>query len=240
MTGWHEGAMAGFDLETTGPDPETARIVTAAVVVRGGAEEAFTGSWLSDVGGQEIPEGAAKVHGITTDRARAEGLDAQLVVDDISSVLARYMAAGVPVVIYNAAYDLTVLDRETRRHRLEPFAAALARSSTLIVDPFVLDKQVDRYRKGSRSLTATCAHYRVALDGAHDATADALAAMRVAWRIGCRYPAIAALAPAELHDLQAKARAEQSRGLEDYFRRQGKPETVDGQWPYLAFTGATS
>jgi DNA polymerase-3 subunit epsilon len=43
----------------------------------------------------------------------------------------------------------------------------------LVVDPLVIDKWLDRYRKGSRKLEAICAHYGAVLDEAHDADFDA-------------------------------------------------------------------
>ena len=48
-----------------------------------------------------------------------------------------------------------------------------------VLDPRVLDKHIDPYRRGGRKLTDLCAHYKVALDGAHSADADAIAACRV-------------------------------------------------------------
>lgn len=230
MSEWHEGPFCGVDFETTSADPETARIVTAAVIVRGSTAD-VTAAWLSDCGGEEIPAEATAVHGITTETARDLGLDGARVTAEICDQLTRHMCGWIPLVIYNAPYDLTVLDRETRRYGMEPFADILARHEGLVVDPLVLDKHADRYRRGRRTLTAACEHYKVALDGAHDATADALAAMRVAWRIGCAYPALAALTPRDLHELQVDARAEQAAGFQEYLTRKGTPEVIDGSWP---------
>jgi DNA polymerase-3 subunit epsilon len=147
------------------------------------------------------------------------------------------MAPGIPLVIYNAPYDLTVVDRETRRHKMTPFADALAGHAVMVIDPLVLDKHVDQYRKGKRTLTAACDHYGVTLDGAHDSSFDALAAMRVAWKIAVTYPSIATMTLAGLHDLQEKAKADQAAGFQDYLRRQGKDEVIDGAWPYRPFGG---
>lgn len=229
MTGWHEGALAGFDLETTGADPATARIVTAAVVIRGGGRE---NSWdcLVDPG-IEIPAEATAVHGITTEKARAHGIEPKRAAGEIATRLAAAMLDGIPVVIYNAPYDLTLLDRETQRHGLEPFGDAYVAAGGAVIDPLVLDKHLDPYRRGKRTLTAACAHYRVSLDGAHDAGFDAIAAMRVAWRIAVTHPAVASMSVAELHELQVKAKVEQAASFEDYLRRQGKAERIDRCWP---------
>jgi DNA polymerase III subunit epsilon len=123
-----------------------------------------------------------------------------------------------------------VLDRDTRRHALEPFGEHFP-DGTAVIDPYVLDKHVDPYRKGGRKLVDVCAHYGVRIDAAHEAAADAIAAARVAWRIAQKYPALAAMPLDELHRLQVKAKASQSASFQDYLRRQGKTDVIDGSWP---------
>lgn len=233
--------MAAFDVESTGPDPESALIVSAcAVHVDGsGAMPPEAEAWLIDPG-CEIPAEATAVHGITTEHAREHGKPAGPAVKDISGAVMRAVWAGIAVVAYNAVYDFTVLDRETRRHGLEPFGEAFTGAHGAVIDPYVLDKHLDPYRKGSRSLSAACQHYGVRIDGAHDASHDAIAAARVAWKIAVRYPRIAEMPLAELHDLQVKARAGQAASFQDYLRRQGKPDVIDGSWPLKARTGATA
>ena len=235
MTSWHEGPLCGLDFETTGKDAETARIVTAALIWRGTHDDGDA-AWLVNPG-VEIPGEAAKIHGITTEKAQAEGMDAATAVRDVCQRLEKAMAQGWPLVIYNAPYDLTVLDRETRRHGLTPFAEAFGSHTGMVIDPFVLDKHVDPYRRGKRTLTATCGHYGVTLDGAHEAGADAIAAMRVAWKIARAYPDIATTPLGDLHELQVKAKAEQAASFQDYLRKQGNDEVVDGSWPFRAYEG---
>src|SRR5688500_20167479 len=83
---WHLGRLCGFDLETTGVDVEADRIVSACVVQCGGGHPTQSATWMADPG-IEIPEGAAKVHGITTERARAEGRPAAEVVEQVVAAL---------------------------------------------------------------------------------------------------------------------------------------------------------
>ena len=239
MSGWHEGALAGFDLETTSADPETALIVTAAIVTHAGVRKPDITKWLVNPG-IEIPAEATAVHGITTEMARAKGVEPHIAAYEISAKLSSILLEGIPLVIYNAPYDLTVLDRETRRHGQMPFADVLSAGCPgCAVDPFALDKHLDPYRKGSRTLTAACEHYRVTLDGAHDAGADAIAAMRVAWKVAARHPAIAAMSLTELHNLQVRAKAEQAASFQNYLRKQGSDEVIDGSWPVKAFAEVT-
>ena len=183
---WHEGRLAAFDVETTGVHPASDRIVTAAVSLVGGGLESVSRDWLVDPG-VEIPTGATNVHGITTEMARRDVRPSAESVEEITTLLAEQVLAGVPVIAFNARFDLTMLDREARRHGVVPLVDRVGGPERmLVVDPHVLDKQFDRFRKGKRTLTAVCAHYRVPLTAAdaHAANADALAAARVAWRLG--------------------------------------------------------
>ncbi|MBQ1118465.1 exonuclease domain-containing protein [Streptomyces sp. C3-3] len=224
---WHLGRMAGFDIESTGIDPETSRIVTACIVQVGGQQPTTTANWLTDVDGEEIPAGAAAVHGISTEKAHAEGVDLRLAVDEILGTLTQVILSGIPVVAMNARYDLTLLDREARRYGFTPLADAF------VIDPFVIDKQVDTYRPGKRTLTALCEHYDVRLDAAHSADADAVAACRVAWRQATRYPQLAAMTLDELHTAQVGWAAEQAASLQEHFRKKDPATVVEGAWPLI-------
>ncbi|MFE0376215.1 exonuclease domain-containing protein [Streptomyces inhibens] len=230
---WHLGRLAGFDLETTGPDPLTARIVTACVVQCGGDQPTASATWLTDVDGEEIPAEAAEIHGVTTGIAHTQGVDLREAVDQIIGALSQAaLSDGIPVVAMNARYDLTVLDREARRYGMTPLTDRLG-GELQVIDPYVIDKQVDRYRSGKRTLTALCKHYEVPLDGAHSADADALAACRVAWRQGTRYPRLAAMSLDELHTAQITWAEEQAASLQARFRETRPDAYVEPAWPVV-------
>ncbi|MBH1939124.1 3'-5' exonuclease [Streptomyces sp. AV19] len=234
---WSAGRLCGFDLETTSPDPETARIVTACVVQVGDKRPTQSRTWLSDVDGEEIPAEAAAIHGVTTDRARAEGSDLRQVVEEVLDALSAVVMAGVPLVVMNARYDLTLLDREARRYGMTPLTEGLG--DITVIDPFVIDKQVDKFRRGSRKLADLCAHYRVRLDGAHSADADAIAACRVAWRIAQQQPEIGNASLSILHKQQIEWASSQAESLAAYFARTPGKEhqaaTVRREWPLVPF-----
>lgn len=219
--------LAVFDLETTGIDIDTCRIVTAHVGVIGpGGEVLEQRQWLVDPG-VEIPTAATLIHGISTEQARLEGLSAVQGVVEIIGALTDAAARGLPIVAYNAAYDLSVLHREAERYGHEAF-----RGPAHVVDPLVIDKAVDRYRRGKRTLTAACEHYGVELTAAHDAGADAIAAGRVAQAIARRFPELAAVAVAELHARQVDWCREQAESYQQWRRANGEPEfTTSGAWP---------
>jgi DNA polymerase-3 subunit epsilon len=232
MSRWYEGPLASFDTETTGVDVERDRIVTAALVVQRSAGAAHQRrEWLIDPG-VPIPCAATAVHGITEEAARARGRAPAAVLEEIAVALTALPSSGTPLVVMNAPFDLTLLDRELRRHLGAPLASYGTGAPLLVLDPRVLDKHLDRYRKGRRTLTDLCAHYGVVLDAAHEAAADASAALELVRAIARRYAArLDAFTPAELHLRQAVWHAAQARGLEAWFAKAGEPERVDPAWP---------
>jgi len=230
---WHLGRLAAFDIETTGVDSHNDRIVTAAVSLVGDGQPAVSQSWLADPG-VEIPAGATAVHGITTERARAEGQQPPEVVEAVSAMLAEQIQQMVPVIAFNARFDLTCLDAEARRHGVEPLVDRIGGAQNmLVIDPLVLDRQFDRYRRGKRTLGDVCAHYGISLDDAHTANADALAAARVAWKLGQSFPDLAELELRTLHEQQIIWAAEQAASLQEYFKGQGRDEHVEQAWPIV-------
>lgn len=201
---WWEGRMACLDLETTHPDPFEARIVTAAFTLVGGGEPTDSRTWLADPG-IEIPAEATEVHGITTEHAREHGRPAGEVLAELLALLWEHcVKASLPFIVFNHRYDDTVMEFERDRHGLgfEP----LYEWPILPVDPMVIDQALDRYRPSypgkprtmtneeakasgmisTRTLEGMCKAYGVTLDGAHDASFDAIAAGRLAYVMGKR------------------------------------------------------
>ena len=224
---WHLGPLAGFDTETTGTVPETDRIVSAALIRSDGSVL----RWLSDVDGVEIPAAATAVHHITTEHARAHGRPAKQVIEEIADALAGELAAGrAALVVMNAPFDLGMLNAECARHGIPTVADRIGDLGP-IVDPLVIDRAADKYRKGRRNLEALAAHYGVKLTDAHTADADAQAALDVARAIGERFPDVQV--PAWLlHSWQVHWRAQWAAGYEAHLRQSGKPDAVvDGSWP---------
>ncbi|MEW2129885.1 3'-5' exonuclease [Streptomyces sp. NPDC005435] len=241
MTCWYEGALAAFDTETTGVDVEGDRIVSAAVVVQDApGTRPRVSRWLVNPG-VPVPEEATAVHGLTEEHLQHNGRWPAPVMYEIAQQLAEHTAMGRPLVVMNAPFDLTLLDRELRRHRASSLDRWFEGAPLRVLDPRVLDKQLDRYRKGRRTLTDLCEHYGVALNDAHDAAADALAALDVVRAVGRRFSArLERLSPAELHALQVGWHAAQARGLQAWFARSGSPETVSTEWPLRAELSAAA
>lgn len=230
-----------FDTETTGPDPNEARIVTAAIVVRGGGRDQNVMSWLINPG-VPIPPEATEIHGIDDAKA-AQGANPKEALEDIADRLAAALRYGMPIVAFNLSFDWTTLTRELERHGLPTMADRLPGLRSLpLLDPHVIDKQVDKYVKGTgmRKLKPTAERWGVDLDDWHTAEADALAALLIAEAQFAKHHYLAAMGPQRLFVSQQKWRADQMAGLQEWFRTKATPEqggapdkVLDGSWPLL-------
>lgn len=211
--------MLSFDLETTGTDPRTAKIVTSALVTIDGRDRDDL-EMLADPG-VEIPEAASNVHGITTEHAREHGRPHADVLAETIERIRKGWEQGATLIVYNAAYDLSVL------RALEP-------SFTVdgpVFDPYVVDREKNKYRKGKRTLENVCAHYGVPLDNAHEATADAVAAARVAWKLAREFPELVEMDSDELMLNQSTWYYNAQSDLQEWFDKKGREATVNTSWP---------
>lgn len=231
-TPWVERPLAAFDLETTDKEPLEARIVTASLVLLTPDGEVLDAhEWLADPG-VEIPEEAAKIHGVSTERARAEGKPVKEVVDEIWEAMDGYIyGEGAVACAFNASYDFTVMHQESVRHLVEPLRVPA------IVDPYVLNKQFHPFRRGKRTLSDLSAEYGVALEAAHTSAADSLAAGLLTIAFGKKWARQIGRMPAgQLHCEQITWAYKQAESLEAYFRSE-KAKTpdpnavVDRGWP---------
>jgi DNA polymerase-3 subunit epsilon len=224
---WHRGPLASYDCETNGVNTATDRIVTAALVRPNGQVL----EWLSDLDGAEIPQGAYDVHKISTEYAHAHGRPAKQVVEEIADAIAGELSAGhASLVVMNAPFDLPLLDAECARYGVATVADRVGCMEP-VIDPLVLDRRLDRYRKGKRTLEALAAHYRVALTEAHTAKADALAALGVARAIADRFPEVQ-LPAHRIHLHQVHWHAEWAANFQSFLRGKGQTDAViDGSWP---------
>ncbi|MCZ0981808.1 exonuclease domain-containing protein [Streptomyces diastatochromogenes] len=236
----------GFDLETTGVDVEVDRIVTGAwVEVLHGALRRSR-KWLVNPG-VPIPAGATAVHKITTEMVHAEGMNAARATAQLAGCIWSALSEGIPLVIMNAPYDLTLLDRECRRYDVTPISEMIASvKDAVILDPYVLDRRVDPFRPGKRQLQALADYYGVTLDAAHEAGADALAAVQVtqqilqtaederAFRRSTFHHEVHGNDLVDLYDKQKLWFAAQSAGYQDWLRRTKNPRAVVNDcWPVI-------
>ena len=211
---WAKHPIAVFDLETTGLDHKTSRIVTAcaALLNPDGSVNGPDVEWLANPG-IPIPAEATAVHGITNEMAAAEGQELSVVVASIIETLGGYFKQGIPVVAYNAPYDFTIL-----RQHAEDFGIDWPTDPRPILDPLVLDKKLVQFRKGKRRLEIVAGYYNVKLDDAHNATADAIAAGHIAQAMAAQFANQLDVPLSELHDSQIAWSREQDESFAKFMR----------------------
>ena len=220
-TTWHD-YIVGFDLETTGVDPDTARLVSAAAVDFEKGQRVDGVQWRIDPG-VTISEEAAAVHGVH-DHQRKGRQDHDTAVSEIVDELHDAWDAGYTVVVFNAPFDLTLLAKRALD------AGVHFEVKGRVMDPLVVDRYLDKYRKGRRTLSAQAEHYGVQLTAAHDALADAEAAAGIALAQAERWEQ--ELADDTLMERQAAWAEENMQGLRAWLRKQGKSTSgLRPGWP---------
>ena len=235
---WTRRPLLGFDTETTGVDVTGDRIVTAALVLRTPGIRTEVRTWLIDPG-VEIPEEAAAIHGISTQHARDHGVPPLEALEEIATELAAHLADGVPVVAYNAAFDLSLLDAELLRHGLKTLPQRLGSPVEPVVDPLVIDRWLDRYRPGKRRLGDLSQWYGVTSDGdLHTAEVDVLATLDVLEALARRFPELERMSLVDLHEQQRGAHRQWAMSFNEWRREQGLDGPgASGAWPVQHATG---
>lgn len=236
---WYARPMVGFDLETTGVRREHDRVVTATLTYDDPETGEFVREWLINPG-IEIPPEATAVNGITNEMLTEQGQDAAEAIGEITTLMIAMLQPGIPLVAYNALFDVSIIDREQRRYGLPTIFADGIQGGPppFVLCPMTIDKAVNPFVKGRgmRKLTPTAARYGVELKDAHQATADVRAALDVARRLHLPQPADqrdrdpgqiarrrAILADASEEDLRSWQKAwhqDQKLGLAKYFTGQ--------------------
>lgn len=229
----NEQYVLSWDTETTGVSVHEDRIVTASVVLvdpNGDLVEHW--EWLINPG-IDIAEGASAVHGITNEVAQESGVDPMMAVYEIASVVSHYMRNKVPTVAYNGSFDFSLLNAECKRHLGYDFYQFFPNRELppYIIDPYVMDKRLNKYRKGSRTLTATAEVYGIDLENAHASYDDCVAAVGVARALWDKFPVLSEGEFEGLFEQQQKWYREQQEGLARYFEQKGEPKDINTLWP---------
>lgn len=237
MTDYFRGPLLGFDIESTGISPKEDRIVTFSMVYSHSPEaEPIILEWLINPG-VEIPQGASDVHGVTTEYAQEHGQDPATALQDIANRLVPIVQQGIPLVAFNIPFDSTITMAEFTRHGVSyPYTAeqTFARS----IDPLVIDKATDKYRKGSRKLIDTAKLFGYDLTNAHESTADVLATLHITRKLADKFKPEMTIEL--LQEFQKDSKQEQSESFQAYLRKKTdengnlvEPNAIiSSAWPY--------
>ena len=230
---WIDAPLLGFDTETTGTNVERDRIVTVALVhsVGPGRENETVAAWLIDPG-VEIPEPAQRVHGISTEHAREHGMQPAEALDEVAGMIVEALGKDVPLVAFNIGFDLAILENELTRLGLPTLVQRLGHDIAPVIDGLVIDRGVDRYRKGKRTLTDVLDHYGLEQDGRlHTADVDVSATLDVVRAIAAKYPQVASSTLEELHREQVGWHRRWAEGMNEWLTKKGKTPDVNTAWP---------
>ena len=189
--------LISVDTETTDKDPEQARVIDiAAAYVTPRQPLDLRQSYVNP--GVPVPAESTEVHGLTDEFIQREGKPAAEVLDLFLGEIALAVHRGAVLVIQNARYDLTVLDREAARLGIPSLSERLGGRVAPVADPIVLDKRLIKFRsrvsekQGARVLKTLAQTYGVGWDDekAHGAAYDAAVTARVLWKMAawCGYP----------------------------------------------------
>lgn len=182
-----DSIIVSFDLETTGTDVETARIVQIGVASR--YKHLEHARWCACVNPHEkIPKQASEVHGITDEHV-AGADDFAVVADAFLNAMERDRGDGSLQVItgYNILhYDLPLVAAEFHRltptdhlyGRLPVWGPDRAEGWQYVIDPVVWLRWFKRAMH-ARKLSDACRHYNIETGVAHTADADALSALQL-------------------------------------------------------------
>lgn len=196
--------IAGFDLETTGFDGRKDHIVQYSFQIWNDDVRVVNETHLVNPG---VPIGNSEIHGVTDDMVIGAVLE-PYALDSILSMLRSCDSKDIPVAIMNARFDITFL-----LYLNSDRAYALPN----IIDPYVIDKHLDKWRKGSRKLADIASHYGLSVDESrlHGAGYDVELTVAVARK----QLAYVAANPEFLHQCQVKWYDQQAKSLYEYFRR---------------------
>ncbi|WP_422116834.1 exonuclease domain-containing protein [Brachybacterium sp. UNK5269] len=230
---WIDGPLLGFDTETTGTNVASDRIVTVALVhsVGPGREHETVATWLIDPE-MDIPEAAQRVHGISTEHARAHGMAAAEALDEVAAMIADALERDIPLVAFNISFDLAILENELTRLGLPTLTERLGHDIAPVIDALVVDRGVDRYRKGKRTLTDLLALFGLEQDGQlHTADVDVSATLDVLRALAAKHPQVAASSLEDLHRQQVGWHRRWAEGMNEWLEKKGKTPDVATAWP---------
>lgn len=170
--GLGEATFTVVDVETTGFDPGSERILqVAAVVVDGNGDvvDSFD-TIVRPESPEEYRHGAEHIHGISEDDV-ARGMPLREALERVWT-----MSEGRWFTAHNAKFDIGFLHAESERVGIE-------RRVDRYIDTLELARMADRDRSRKHTLSALCEHYGIEFGRAHEALADATATARLLFRL---------------------------------------------------------
>lgn len=175
-----QSAFLGFDTETTGLNAQKDSIVSASLVLRH-ADKNITPDiryeWYIKPF-TPLSEAAAKVNGLTIEFLEINGREGSEALEEILDIISRAQNNNIPLLAYNAPFDISMLRSNGQHYHLLGLGARLqppTRTDLLVADPLIMDRSLSD-RAGRRTLSSVTEHYGISPEGEfHNALADTIA-----------------------------------------------------------------
>lgn len=233
-----ESWLLGFDTETTGANLFKDAIASATLVLRNpalGHTGDTVSTWLVNPHQPMNPK-ASEVNGFTDEYLQENGGEPAEELELLAKAISEAQAKNIPLLAYNAPFDVTMLRNDLRRWNLSPLnsrptcnISTLSKDDVLTVDPLVIDRAVS-HRTGKRTLTLTSQFYGVEPIGDfHDATADTVAALDLVAPICEMHETLGAMPLSSVMQWQREAYSSWKNSFNQWLQSKGR-EPITGSW----------
>jgi DNA polymerase-3 subunit epsilon len=221
---WPDNAFIVIDVETTGLDIKSDRVIQVGIAVFHGTKYVHHFKWLSNVEYPSCTEALA-THNIDDEYRYINGIAPEILFKRVKKLINLTRTARKPIMFFNAPFDLRFLNKE---------CGMLDREHLYIIDPLVIErhyqKSIPVFTKPWMRLLQMSLRYGVEAP-THDALDDAIATGYVAIKQSLYYPSIRRCSLPELHARQIRWHAEWSNAFANLASKRGfqfKPL----EWPH--------
>lgn len=234
----HEVPIVSFDFETTDIDKHTSGIVQYGI-----AAQLTPDGPIKRTGGivncpERINPGAEKIHGISEEDKQLYGIDIEKMLDILTKSFSWAHTKGGIIVAMNMQFDWTVLTMTALRHHWKPHPHAFVQKADLY-DPLVVDRKLERYRKGPKNLETLLDLYGlrdelVNADVAHEAARDAEAALLISREQLGIYEDLARIPRGNVTETMHVWHAEWADRYEEHLDKTGQQHKhIERDWPFI-------
>jgi DNA polymerase-3 subunit epsilon len=178
---WYDLPVALLDVETTGRDASSDRVIEIGIIIAQGGEIIRRHQWMVNPE-KPIPDEAKAIHGIGDEDVKGAPRFAEIAAEVVAAL------AGCIPAAYNAPFDRAFVANELARAHSKGEGDAAAphpflRTDVVWIDPLIWARELHSHER-SRTLGDVAARLGITIDNAHRATDDAEAAMRVLYAFG--------------------------------------------------------